>query len=294
MEPTNNATRRDVIQNAVNHQIQELEGSGRSQRGLAALFNSGLNHDLTTWPRRYLEPYLDSDQSGRVPLSPEELKDVLEAAFDRDEALAVEFLAEINAGKGPQALPGSSVQIADARLSDPQHPYELLFNEANTNDLRALSAKIKAFAGSRHQTKDCVANRGQDDVECRETTSLAVEHKPGTGVVHLHDKVTGTDARKLLGGGKAPQQVQAILERLGPETRVEPALTDSGTYRGSVVVETAPELIQRISPQYAVIHRKDDLDSRPRIGDHVRITYSNGNGHVHKVREKSRNKELAR
>ena len=65
MGPTNNATRRDVIQNAVSHQTQELEGSsGRSQRGLAALFNSERNHDLTTWPRRYLEPYLDSDQSG--------------------------------------------------------------------------------------------------------------------------------------------------------------------------------------------------------------------------------------
>ena len=136
MEPTNNATRRDVIQNAVSHQIQELEGSGRSRRALATLFSSELNH--------------------------------------------------------------------------------------------------------------------------------------------------------------APQQVQAILERLGPETRVEPALTDSGTYRGSVVVETAHELIQRISPQYAVIHRKDDLDSRPRIGDHVCISYSDGDGHVRKVREKNRTKELAR
>jgi hypothetical protein len=294
MEPTNNATRRDVIQNAVSHQIQELGGSGRLQRELAALFNSELNHDLTTWPRRYLEPYLDSDQSGRVPLSPEELQDVLEAAFDRDEALAVEFVAEINAGKGSQALPGSSLQIADAGPSDPQHPYELLFSEANTEDLNALSAKIKALAGVRHKTKDCVTNSGQADVERRETMSVAVEQKPDTGVVHLHDKVTGTDARKLLAGGKPPQQVQALLERLGPETRVEPALTDSGTYRGSVVVETAHELIQRISPQYAVIHRKDDLYSRPRIGDHVCITYSDGDGHVRKVRERNRNKELAR
>ena len=295
MEPTNNATRRDVIQNAVSHQIRELESSsGRSQRGLAALFNSELNHDLTTWPRRYLEPYLDSDQSGRVPLSPEELRDVLEASFDRDEALAVEFLAEISAGKGPRALPGSYLQIADARLSDPQHPYELLFSEANTKDLKALLAKIKAFADVRRQTKDCVTNCGQADVERCETTSLAVEHQPGTGVVQLHDKVTGADARKLLGGAKAPQQVQAILERLGPETRVEPALSDSGTYRGSVVVETAHELIQRVSPQYAVIHRKDDLDSRPRIGDQVCISYSDGDGHVRKVRERSRNKELAR
>jgi len=106
--------------------------------------------------------------------------------------------------------------------------------------------------------------------------------------------VTEADARKHLRARKAPQQVQAILERLGPETLVEPALTDSGTYRGSVVVETAHELIQRISPHYAVIHRKEDLDIRPRIGDQVCITYSYGRGHVRKVRERSRNKELAR
>jgi len=106
--------------------------------------------------------------------------------------------------------------------------------------------------------------------------------------------VTEADARKHLRARKAPQQVQAILERLGPETLVEPALTDSGTYRGSVVVETAHELIQRISPHYAVIHRKEDLDTRPRIGDQVCITYSNGDGHVRKVRERTRNKELAR
>jgi hypothetical protein len=143
--------------------------------------------------------------------------------------------------------------------------------------------------------RDAIQNAvNRADVERRQTTSLAVEHKPDTRIVHLHDKVTGTDARKLWGGGKAPQEVQAILERLGPETRVEPALTDSGTYRGPVVVETAHELIQRISPQYAVIHRKDDLNGRLRIGDYVCISYSDGDGHVRKVRERSRGKELAR
>src|SRR5215469_6255740 len=90
------------------------------------------------------------------------------------------------------------------------------------------------------------------------------------------------------------QQVQALLERLGPETRVELALTDSGSYRGPILVETAHELIQRISPQYAVIHSKGHLDSGPRIGNHVCITYSNGIGHVRHGRERNRSKELGR
>jgi hypothetical protein len=90
------------------------------------------------------------------------------------------------------------------------------------------------------------------------------------------------------------QQVQALLERLGPETRVELPLTDSGSYRGPILVETAHELIQRISPQYAVIHSKDHLDNNPRIGDHVCITYSNGIGHVRHACQRNRGKELAR
>jgi len=292
MEPTNNATRQDVIQNAVSRQIQELEETEDSLANLASLFNS--NHDLITWPRQYLEPYLDSDESGRVPLSAEQLQDVLEAAFDRDEALAFEFLAEVNAGKGARTLPGCSLQIADARLSDSKHPYELLLNEANTNDLKTLTAKIRALADIRQHTNNGLVSRPQPDLERRETTSLAVEHAPGTGVVNLHDRETGTDVRKTLGGAKIPRQVQPFLERLGPETRVELALTDSGTYRGTVLVETAEQLIQRISTQYAVVHSKDDLDRSPRIGDYVCIAYSGGTARVRQVHERNRSKELAR
>jgi hypothetical protein len=294
MKEPNPVIRQDVIQNAVAHQTEELEEKASSGANFASLFNSQLNHDLITWPRQYLEPYLDSDESRSVPLSPEQLQDVLEAAFDRNQALVVEFLAEINEGKEPQALPGSSLQISTVRLSDPKHPYELLFNEANRNDLRTLSAKIQTLAGIRQRADNGLASRAQAHVERHETTSLAVEHTPDIGVVNLHNKETGTDVRKVLGGAKIPLQVQPLLERLGPETRVELALTDSGTYRGTVLVETADELIQRISPQCAVIHSKDDLDTSPRIGDQVCITYSDGAGHVRKVRERNRSKELSR
>src|SRR3984893_18503839 len=208
--------RHDVIQNAVNHQTQTLEDSAPSLASLDAVFNSELNHDLLTWPRQYLEAYLDSDESGRVPLTPEQLQDVLEAAFERDEALAVEFLEEVRANKGPQTLPDSAIQIADARGTDSEHPYELLFDRTNTEDFRKLSARIRALP-----------IRGEADVERRETTSLVVEHKPGNGVIELHDKVTGTDVRKLLGGAKLPQQVQLVLKQLGPEARIDQAL-DSG------------------------------------------------------------------
>src|SRR5436309_3554570 len=164
--------RHDVIQNAVNHQTQTLEDSAPSLASLDAVFSSELSHDLITWPRQYLEAYLDSDESGRVPLSAEQLQDVLEAAFERDEALAVEFLEEVRANKGPQTLPDSSIQIADVRPADSEHPYELLFDRTNTADFTKLMARIHALA-----------KRGQAQVERRETTSLVVQHKAGSSVI---------------------------------------------------------------------------------------------------------------
>lgn len=283
MDAPNAALRDDVIQNAVNHQIQELQDTAASPAALNVLLSGELNHDLISWPRQYLEAFLDSDESGRVALTPEQLQDVLEAAFERDEALTVEFLEEVKASKGPQTLPNSSLQIADVRASDPDHPYELLFDRTNTEDLRKLSATIHVLANRRHV-----------DVERRETTSRVVEHKPGTGVLQAHDKRTGTEVRKLLGGAELPQQVQLALKELGPDARIDQALTDSGIYRGTVLAETTQNLIQQITPQSAVIHRKDCLDIVPHMGNHVRISYSDGLGHVQQVRERSHSKELAR
>lgn len=282
MEHPKTPFRQDVIQNAVNHQMQELEESAPSPAQLETLFNSDLNHDFITWPREYLEAYLDSDESGRVPLTPEQLQDVLEAAFERDEALAVEFLEEVRANKGPQTLPDSSIQIVDAR-ADSEHPYELLFDRTNTEDFRKLSARIHALA-----------TRGQADVERRETASLVVEHKPHSGVTEVHDKVTGTDVRKLLGGAELPQQLRVALNELRPDARIEQALTDSGVYRGTILAETAQDLVQQISPLSAVIHRKDRLDAPPQTGERVRIAYVDGVGHVQQVRERRHSKELAR
>jgi hypothetical protein len=283
MEVRNKALRQDVIQNAVNHQIQELEESAPSSAALETVFNSELNHDLLTWPRQYLETYLDSDDSGRVPLSPEQLQDVLEAAFERDEALAVEFLEEVRANKGPQTLPDSSIQIADARTADSEHPYELLFDRTNTEDFTKLLTRIHALA-----------KRGQAQVERRETTSLVVEHKVGRGVIEVHDKVAATDVRKLLGGAELPQLVRVALNELRPDARIEQALTDSGVYRGTILAETAQDLVQQISAHSVVIHRKDHLAAPPQTGERVRIAYVDGVGHVQQVRERSHSKELSR
>jgi len=283
MKRPNTPLRQDVIQNAVHHQIQELEDTAASPAALNTLFSSELSHDLITWPRQYLEAYLDSDESGRVPLSAEQLQDVLEAAFERDEALAVEFLEEVQANKGPQTLPDSSMQIADARAADSEHPYELLFDRTNTADFTRLMNTIEALA-----------NRKQADLVRRDITSLVVEHKAASGAIEVHDKVAGTDVRKLLGGAELPQQVRVALNELRPDARIEQAFTDSGVYRGTILAETAHDLVQQINPHSAVIHRKDRLDAPRQTGEHVRIVYVDGVGHVKEVRERSHSKELSR
>ena len=283
MKGPNTPLRQDVIQNAVNHQIQELEEGSVSPAALDTAFNSELNHDLITWPRQYLEAYLDSDEAGRVPLTPEQLQDVLEAAFERGEALAVEFLEELRANKGPQTLPDSSIQIADARAADSEHPYELLFDRTNTADFTKLITRVHTLAKG-----------GQAQVQRRETTSLVVEHKAGSGIIEVHDKIAGIDVRKLLGGAEVPQQVRVALNELRPDARIEQALTDSGVYRGAILAETAQDLVQQISPHSAVIHRKGHLDAPPQTGEHVRIAYVDGVGHVQQVRQRSLSKELSR
>src|SRR5207253_4344895 len=132
-------------------------------------------------------------------------------------------------------LPDSSIQVADTRSTDSGHPYELLFDRTNTADFTKLTSRIHALA-----------NRRQADVERRETTALVVEHKPGSGVIEVHDKVAGTDVRKLLGGAEIPQQVRVVLNGLRPDARMEQALTDSGVYGGTILAETAQDLIQQI------------------------------------------------
>src|SRR5207302_5568244 len=109
-----------------------------------------------------------------------------------------------------------------------------------------------------------LAIRRQADVERRETTALAVEHKPGSGVIAVHDKLAGTDVRKLLGGAELPHQVHVALNELGPDARIEQALTDSGVYRGTVLVETTQVPAQQIKPHSTLIHRTDHLDTPPR------------------------------
>jgi hypothetical protein len=292
MKNNNAATRLDVVVNSVDHQISSLVNSASSPEQLETLLISELDHDLIAWPRQYLETYLGSDATGRVPLDAEQLQDILEAAFDRDAALVREYLEELNGERRPKSLGDTTLQIAIARTEREKIEYELLFDPADSQDLRYLIEKLGIRAQEKHKAQSTPALETQSDTERRETT-VAV-HQPGSGAVELHDKTTGTDLRKLLGGGELPRGLQSTLKQLAADARVEHAQTDSGTYRGRIIADTEKNLVQQITSHTAVIHRKELLDMIPAIGENVRVAYSYDHARVLPVRERTRTQELER
>jgi hypothetical protein len=72
------------------------------------------------------------------------------------------------------------------------------------------------------------------------------------------------------------------------------AQTESGSYRGRIIGETEHHLIQRQSAHTAVGHPKDLLDRQPRVGESVRISYSDSKGRVREFHERAKAQDLGR
>jgi len=294
MKSNNAATRQDVVMNSVDHQISSLVDSAASPEQFETLLTSELDHDLITWPRQYLETYLDSDATGRVPFDAEQLQDVLEAAFERDGGLARKFIEELNGERRLKSLGDSTLQIASARTEREEIEYELLFDPADSQDLRYLIEKLDMRAWEKHKHQSTPALETQPDTKRHESTTSVAQHQPGSGAVELHDKITGTDVRKLFGGGELPHGLQSALKQMAPDARFEHAQTDSGTYRGRIIADTEKNLIQQITSHTAVVHRKELLDMIPAIGENVHVAYSYDHARVLPVRERTRTQELER
>ncbi len=294
MNTNNAATRQDLIENSVDRQISTLTNSAASPEQLETLLNSELDHDLIEWPRQYLETYLDSDATGRVPLNSEQLQDVLEAAFDRDGTTARDYLEALKRDHGPLSLGDSTLQIATKRDEGKDSGYELLFDPADNQDLKHLIEQLDTRQWERKNAQMTPTLETKPDIERRETTATVATHQPGSAAVEIHDKISGTDVRKLLGGGELPAGLQAALKKMGPDALVKDAQTDSGVYRGAVIGETDKKLIQQITSRTVVLHPKDLLDKLPSVGDNVRIAYTNNSARVLSVKERSKAQELGR
>ena len=75
---------------------------------------------------------------------------------------------------------------------------------------------------------------------------------------------------------------------------IQPALTDSGVYVGTVIWKGQDLLLQRISASSAVVHSTGLLNETPQIGELVRIAYSNGIGTVDEAALQRSVRELGR
>ncbi len=75
---------------------------------------------------------------------------------------------------------------------------------------------------------------------------------------------------------------------------IQPDLTDSGVYLGTVIWKGQDLLLQRISASSAVVHSTGMLNESPKIGELVRIAYSNGIGTVDEVALQRSSRELGR
>lgn len=158
--------REDLIANAVEHEMSSLKLMVAPGGTPNSSLNAEVEHDLLVWPREHLEPYLDSDSTGRVPLNEAQLQGALESAFERGEELV--------------------------------------------------------------------------------------------------------------------------------RSTIEPPLTDSGVYVGTVIWKGQELLLQRISPTSSIMHSNGLLNEIPQNGAMVRIAYSNGVGTVNEVALQRSSRELGR
>jgi len=85
MNTNNAAVRQDLIENSVDHQVSTLTSSAASPGNWKPFSTRNSITVLSSGPANTWETYLDSDATGRVPLNPEQLQDVLEAALTATE-----------------------------------------------------------------------------------------------------------------------------------------------------------------------------------------------------------------
>jgi antirestriction protein ArdC len=143
----------------------------------------------------------------------------------------------------------------------------------------------------------------------RETRQFVARFEPGSGIVNVQEKPTGTDRRSNVekhaaaapnSNGRGAQNDELDSARaiavtaLGDGARTVDALTEGGTYRGMIVGETERYLVQQQSAGMAVLHQKELLDLIPQVGEAYSINYSNGKGVVREARERSKSQELGR
>jgi antirestriction protein ArdC len=205
-------------------------------------------------------------------------------SLERDRSIAEETLA----AEPPVDSPGSRTAILEEETQRLERDRE---DEMETTGSRG--------AGD--------GDRGPESAP-RKSSQFVARFEPGSGTVNVQEKQTGTDRRSTVEvHAAAPPRgtdrdvndelgsARTIAAKaIGDGARAVDAVTEGGTYRGTIVGETERFLVQRQSAGMAVLHQKELLDRIPQVGESFSINYSNGKGVVREARERSKSQELGR
>ncbi len=271
-------------------------------------------HELAHWtghPSRLNRPTLnESYRFGDLNYAQEELRAELTSLF-----LAAE--------RGIPHNPASHAAYVGSWLQALRNDKNEIFRAAKD----AHRATDFLLALELEQSVDKALEAGAPQLR-RETAEYVAAYEPGLGTVDLEQKQTATEHRTpadrdpagttepLAEAEKTAEQilddqVQSLPEpsplkrsfaaaqeitrnQLNENARTFVADTASGLYRGEIIGETDLHLVQRLSAQSTVAHRKSALDKIPRVGESVGVSYSQGRALVSAFEPRERTRALAR
>jgi hypothetical protein len=149
--------------------------------------------------------------------------------------------------------------------------------------------------------KELPRERSSQEPTRTETAELVAAREPAAGAASVTEKQTATESRLPVEAGpkrlaeESLAAAQDLTKRVfGDKAKHYLADTESGTYRGVIVAETAQHLVQRISPKSVAIHDKTLLPSSVAPGANVQVSYSNNVAQVRPYKARQRAQALAR
>jgi antirestriction protein ArdC len=149
--------------------------------------------------------------------------------------------------------------------------------------------------------KELPKDRSPQEPTRTETAELVAAREPAAGAASVSEKQTATESRLPVEAGpkrlaeESLAAAQDLTKRVfGDKAKHYLADTESGTYRGVIVAETAQHLVQRISPKSVAIHDKTLLPSSVAPGANVLVSYSNNVAQVRPYKARQRAQALAR
>jgi antirestriction protein ArdC len=259
----------------------------------AGYFGTAL-HELAHWsghPSRLNRPTLnESYRFGDVNYAKEELRAELASVF-----LAAE-----------RGIPHDSEQHAayvGSWIKSLKEDKNEIFRAAH--DASVATDFLLSLERERSMAEEALATAQERSATAGLSSEATLEEE--TAEIHcdrrrLEDLDPATDIPSLTETQPtARQQTQRLADELGiavkalgDSAKVHAARTEGGTYRGTIIGETAAHVVQRESGQSAVTHPKELLDRQPQVGETVRINYSNSRGQVREAQERSKHQELGR